>query len=272
MSMYEKYAEKYNNIWNEWKTKQDFSREIERHRTNRKRFYEKLKKHLSESERVLEIGCGSAIDTNIMASEKHEIDFFCMDISDNALSIAKKVSIKLKNKICMARGDVNKLFYKKESFDLVFSQGVVEHFSDPNQMINEQLYVLKKGGVLIINVPQKHTGYTLMKHWKIKKGTWEWGWETEYSYSRLRRLGKRYGLCEIDVFGYQYWKSWREPVFVLRDLYNKFHRRNPLRQFELFNTIRQLYDAVWNKIENKWGHFFMQNIVIVFQKRAPENN
>lgn len=256
----------YNNIWDEWECKENFTSDIVRHKENRRRFHEGLKKYLSGAEKVLEIGCGSAIDTNIMASENPAIKFFCMDISDSSLSIARKVSMELKNKIYLARGDANKLFYKKDSFNLIFSQGVMEHFGNPDQMINEQIYSLKKGGLLIINVPQKYTGYTLMKHWKMEKGTWEWVWETEYSYPMLRRLGNRYGLHEIEVFGYQYWRSWGEPLFVLRDLYDKLHRRNKWRDRAVFMSIKKIYDRLWVFLENKCGHYFMQNIVIVFKK------
>lgn len=256
----------FDNVWDEWENKQDFTQDIKRRRENRKRFYEGLKKYILSSRNVLEIGCGSGIDTNIMAVENPDIKFFCMDVSGNSLSLTRKVSTKLKNKIYVTRGNVNQLFYKKESFDLIFSQGLVEHFSDPDRMINEQLYVLKNGGILVINVPQRYTGYTLMKHWKMKKGSWKWIGETEYSYSRLKRLGRRYRLHEVEVFGYQYWSSWWEPVFVLRDLYDKFHRRNRWKEKMVFLAMKKIYDQLWNFLENRWGHYFMQDIVIIFQK------
>ena len=100
----------------------------------------------------------------------------------------------------------------------------------------------------------------------MRKGKWHLGWEIEFSYQDLQEMGRCLGFSQKEVLGYQYWRSWKEPVFVLKDLYDKFHRRNPLRQNEPFNSIKQLYDAVWNKIENKWGHYFMQNIVIVYKK------
>lgn len=49
--------------------------------------------------------------------------------------------------------DILKTTFKKESFDLVFSHGIIEHFKDPTEMINAHLNLLKKGGYLIIGVP-----------------------------------------------------------------------------------------------------------------------
>jgi SAM-dependent methyltransferase len=45
--------------------------------------------------------------------------------------------------------------YKNETFDIVFSLGLVEHFTikEKNQILKEQVFVLKKGGFIICAIP-----------------------------------------------------------------------------------------------------------------------
>jgi hypothetical protein len=101
----------------------------------------------------------------------------------------------------------------------------------------------------------------------MKKDKWELGWETEFSYGDLKKIGRKLGLIEKQIIGYQYWKSWKEPIFVLKDLYDKLNRRNPLKNIQPFPILKRIYDSIWEELEEKWGHYFLQNIVIVFEKR-----
>ena len=45
--------------------------------------------------------------------------------------------------------------YANETFDLVFSDNVVEHLSDPNAVLNEVRRVLKPGGLFFAKTPNK---------------------------------------------------------------------------------------------------------------------
>jgi SAM-dependent methyltransferase len=166
----------------------------------------------------------------------------------------------------MFLGDTLKLPLKSDLFDVAFSQGLIEHFKNPLSVVSEHKRILKPGGILIINVPQKYTGYTLMKKNNMKKKKWELGWETEFSYKDLKIIAENLKLKEIEVLGYQYWKSWKEPSFVLRDLIDKVYRRVPMNAFKLLKDLQLQYDTFWDKLENKWGHYFLKNIVIVVQK------
>jgi len=148
----------------------------------------------------------------------------------------------------------------------IFSQGVMEHFKDPIPYFKEQIRILQKGGYLVVNVPQKFTGYTLYKHAEMRRNKWNLGWETEFSASRLSKMGHQLRLQRIQVMGYNYWRSRREPCFVLRDTVDKFYRLFHFPKTGLLGIPKSIYDQIWKLLERKWGHLFMQNLVILFKK------
>jgi SAM-dependent methyltransferase len=260
----------YEDIWTEILKGEKYDELIAHRYEDRIPFYKAIAASLSGGkgrQSILELGCGTAVDLNIIAKENKNVSCFGSDISPKSILLSKEISKSFGNGINYFIADTLSLPLRTGAFDLVFSQGLIEHFSDPASVIRENARVLKTGGTLVVNVPQKFTGYTLVKRWRMHRKRWHLGWETEFSYCRLKKLGESAGLREKTVFGYQYWKSWKEPLFVLRDLYNKVHRRNPYRTMKLFLILKQNYDAFWNHIEKRWGHHFLQNIVTVFEKQ-----
>jgi SAM-dependent methyltransferase len=263
-------SEAYGEKWTALLEEKNFEEFIAQHLENRGPFYALIKRYLAgaKGQRILELGCGTGIDINVIANDKKGLQCFGSDISTESIKICEHISKIFLNDIRFFVADTRSLPLRSGTFDLVFSQGLVEHFNDHVSVIAEQVRVLSDDGILIVNVPQKYTGYTWMKKYAMKNGKWDLGWETEFSYSDLKKTGRKLGLFGKEVIGYQYWKSWKEPVFVLRDLYDKCQRRNPWRDRRPFLLLRKGYDSFWEFLEKKWGHFFLQNIVIVFKKKS----
>jgi SAM-dependent methyltransferase len=259
----------YEKTWSEFLEKKTFTEDIHRHITERVRYHQAIREHIphSKNPRVLEIGCGTAIDLNILAKRYKSASYFGSDISRNSILLGMTITECFDNKIRFCIADVRCLSFKEGAFDVVFSQGLIEHFRYPEAILREQLRILRNGGILIVNVPQRYTGYTIMKRRLMREGCWKLGWETEFSYKALKSIGAKLGLVEKEVFGYQYWMSWREPAFVLRDLFDKIHRRGSFRTITFFAFLKKIYDRLWHSLERRWGHYFLQNIVIVFQKK-----
>ena len=105
--------------------------------------------------KIFEPGSGGGMTCANFAQRGFEIT--SMDLSDNALrkgiSLIKSLSLNAKFFV----GDLFKLPIKDEEFDIVFNQGVMEHFRlaklDASDGVKEMLRVLKKDGTLIIYVP-----------------------------------------------------------------------------------------------------------------------
>ena len=55
-------------------------------------------------------------------------------------------------------------------------------------LLQEQRRVLKPGGYVVIDVPQKYTLYSLRKRIAMWCGRWFAGWETDYSPGELENL------------------------------------------------------------------------------------
>ena len=260
--------DRFDEIWRGWQDLTPVEVRLAQHVEGRARFLAALERHLMRVRpfRVLEVGCGSAIDLAILAKRVPGVQPIGLDISAQGLRVAKTFLGYFGGPFGLCRGDTFSLPFADESFGMVFSQGLLEHFRDPSSALREQVRVLAGGGILVINVPQRLTGYTLHKRHAIRRGTWPWGWETEYTAGELVVMGRRHGLKSLEFFGGQYWIAWGEPTWILRDLYGKIHRRNPLACYSPFPQIERLYNRLWTWLEEHYGHLFLQNVVGVFQK------
>jgi ubiquinone/menaquinone biosynthesis C-methylase UbiE len=266
----QKFEQTWQNVWENFQKKQNIKKTIEKHKYERKLLYEILIKYLKKSSskpvKFLEVGCGTAIDSYILAN-KIDIEVWGIDLVRQSIDLAKKIGKNFNKKIKLKIGDGKKMPFADGEFDMVFSQGLLEHFQDPRSLVKEQIRVLKKGGYLVISVPQKYNPYTLYKKPKIKNGTWPYGWETEYSLRDLKNLGKKFPELEfIDRSGYGYDIKHDLGLGLLRYGPNRLQRLNPLRKFFIFKLIEDLYEGIWFIPEKKWGHHFMNSIVGVFKK------
>jgi len=247
----------------------DVEKIIKKHRKEREPFLDSLEELIRESSSqfplVLEVGCGTAVDLYSVANNT-TCQPFGLDLSGEALTVASGVGKRFSKKALLVRGDLLFLPFADESLDLVFSQGVMEHLSNDETALKEKIRVLKPGGNIVISVPQKYTAYTVIKHLKMVLGKWPWGYETEYSYRKLKSLGDHLGLIEKNVIGYGYWLHPLEPVWVIRSLFFKIQRINPLRKLSFFMKLSKWYEDLWIWIEKRFGHQFMRDIAIIFEK------
>ncbi|MBV5220705.1 class I SAM-dependent methyltransferase [Staphylococcus hominis] len=149
--------------------------------------------YFSPGDKVLEAGCGDgAILFKLI--EKYKIEGHGIDISENAKSIATEYMIKTGIKFKYVIGDVQKLPYPQNTFDTVISLGVIEHFLNPDKVMNEMYRVLKTNGHLILMTPNKYSFGILDKKIKILLKVWKFGYQTEYSVNNLEEIANKYGF------------------------------------------------------------------------------
>lgn len=152
---------------------------------------------------VLEVGCGRGGTLLNLAGLGASVKG--LDYSDQALGICQRLrnSKGLNDRAEFVQGDARLLPFRANSFDLVYSVGLIEHFEEPSPLLREQERVLKPGGVFIVQVPQKYSVYTLVKKVLMRIGKWPYGvWETEYSEREIMSLTGRTGLVTCESGGY----------------------------------------------------------------------
>lgn len=103
--------------------------------------------------RTLEVGSGSGADSAEMA--KRGAIAFAVDFSKNATRLTRLISHKSGVGVQAIRGDALSLPFSSSVFDLVFSEGLLEHVSleDRQKVLEEQLRVLKPNGIIIVDIP-----------------------------------------------------------------------------------------------------------------------
>ncbi len=161
------------------------------------RIIENLLKHVDlRGLRVLEVGAGTGRDADAIMSLG--ADVVALDYSEESLTL---MGTSTENPVAIVCGDALRLPFCSESFDVVFHQGLLEHFKNPGDLLDENARVLKKGGLLLVDVPQRYHYYTLLKHVLMLVGKWFAGWETEFSAGELTRLVEDRGMCVDGLYG-----------------------------------------------------------------------
>lgn len=159
--------------------------------------------------KFMEVGAGTGRDSILLAQKGATV--FVIDYADNALGIIKKIAQEKGVTVHLIKGDAFKVPVKTACLDGVFHQGLIEHFRDPSQIIAENARVLKKGGQVLADVPQRYHPYTLLKHTLIAFNAWFAGWETEFSMGELRTAITAPGLKVVHQYG-----DWMTPSLCYR--------------------------------------------------------
>jgi SAM-dependent methyltransferase len=191
------------------------ARDIEEVYSNRDRIRRELERLRDlGGARVLEVGAGSGRDSFPLLEAGAEV--YLLDYSIPSLELMARQLGDRRPEVRVLGGDAFRLPFPDATFDIVFHQGLLEHFRPPlpERMLREHRRVLKEGGLVLVDVPQRWHYYTPLKHVLILLGRWFAGWETEYSAGGLEKLVRSAGLEVVHTYGA--WSSPSIPYKVLR--------------------------------------------------------
>lgn len=149
-------------------------------------FLSVLRKSLGESASITELGCGTgSLGFLLSASVRHYVG---IDISsqaiDQARSSLQKSHISNISFIC---ADLLSLKIS-EQFDVVWSQGLLEHFEDEKKVILAHLSFARPGGIVVMSVPMRCSIYYLWFLISWGGRLWPWGEQKFYTRSDLERI------------------------------------------------------------------------------------
>ena len=99
----------------------------------------------SGGKKVLEIGCGRGSLSCYFSDAGY--DCTLVDLSENVIEVAKKIFELNDLDATFVVGDANNLEMPSDTFDVIYSIGLLEHFEDIETPLKEQIRVLKPGGI-----------------------------------------------------------------------------------------------------------------------------
>jgi len=160
--------------------------------SNEDRLLAELRKLAPRGKLVMEVGAGSGRDSLELAREGARV--IVLDYSRPSLATVKRLSERLGVEVMFVCGDGLNLPFRDDTLDVVFHQGLLEHFRDPMPLLVENTRVLAPGGHLLVDVPQTFHPYTVLKKALIAIDRWFAGWETQFTVAELEALLRRAGL------------------------------------------------------------------------------
>jgi len=109
-----------------------------------------LGNHYKKNNRILDVGSGWG--GLVYQGLKEGFNIYGVELSSelSLLSCKHLILNDMENRIL--RGNGEKLCFKDNVFDYVYSFSVLEHVSDPKTVLQEMVRVLKPGGILIISI------------------------------------------------------------------------------------------------------------------------
>ncbi len=135
----------YGKFWKTFTKKENYN--AKNYILERFKNFKSFNKNFFKKKKIIDVGCGGGRFSNglRMLGAKSVIG---VDYSDDGIYTAKK-NYKYKN-LSFKKQNVLNLKFKKDTFDLVFSNGVLHHTSDLNKGIKELHRICKPGGYIYL--------------------------------------------------------------------------------------------------------------------------
>jgi len=116
------------------------------------------------------------------------------------LNIAKKISVKYNKRPNFIKQDINNLNYSTDHFGVVFSHGVLEHFSD-FQIVSLIKKQLKISRTLIFSIPTNYLDEKKDRYYGNERFLSRKKWESLISQTPSEI---------VEVFGFHYIMGWKK--------------------------------------------------------------
>ena len=120
-------------------------------------------KHL----KILDVGCGTAIHSTRLAKLGHIV--VGIDLSPEAIKLSKQITRKHGLKVKYLVGDIEKMPFANNSFDVVFCGTVLHHFPNLSNVAKELYRITKPGGYVLSYDPNALHPYGFVCHNVLNK-------------------------------------------------------------------------------------------------------
>jgi ubiquinone/menaquinone biosynthesis C-methylase UbiE len=155
---------------------------------------------------ILDAGCGPGTYGIILAQLGNKISG--IEISPDAVQVANERATKKGANFLARVGDLEKLPFKDNSFDICFCGWVLHHFPDMNIAVAELNRVLKPGGKIALAEPNESStvmrfsrfieDLPIIRGWVLRAG-WDTPNRTIHRHSDYIKVLERHGFTDIKV-------------------------------------------------------------------------
>jgi 2-polyprenyl-3-methyl-5-hydroxy-6-metoxy-1,4-benzoquinol methylase len=154
--------------------------------------YRKLMENVRmDNASIIELGSGSGFNSLNLARMFNAREVTLVDSNEKAMSISKKTFRGSGIKVKFLKKDALKLS-TKDKFDIVHSEGLIEHFYDQRQVeiFKKHVDLCGKNGVVAIFAPQWNINYKVFRGLYEAMGKWIWD-ERPLNMERLKYLSNK---------------------------------------------------------------------------------
>jgi SAM-dependent methyltransferase len=177
----------------------------------------------------LEPGAGSGRFSYYLARRAREV--VALDLSRNSVLAMRNLKPTGSGLLHVIRADILHMPFRDCAFDVVYNEGVVEHFPEPYRVLYEMVRVTRRLGLVIFSVPNVYSFHTLGK--LMSSGSISiskpYGFERSFSNNQIKSMLQLLSLKDIEAHGiglfYGIARYMPFPIYnVLYRAYTKFRR------------------------------------------------
>ncbi len=187
----------------------------------------------SDAKNFLEVGAGTGRYGLKLAEDRPQLSVTLTDIADDGiLSMHASVSELGLVNVVVQKEDAFSLSFSDGTFDVVFSDAVIQHLPDHESAMKEMLRVVRPGGLLIIssvngwNLPHKLYKASLVMLGK----EYPYGYEKNFTPIELCSLFQHFQLKEITqdgfypAYGIYRLKTYWKPAKLIGSVINRLNK------------------------------------------------
>ncbi len=163
-----------------------------RHRYN-KLFIKLLEEKINRNSILIELGCGTS--SSILPLHSKVLRIIGVDFSEQALKISRQNANKFEaHNVSYIRDDITEGNLKENNYDVVWSQGLLEHFEDFEKILSEHIRICKSKGWIVASIPSKYSYlfcWYLLSKLPFLKWIWPWMEQSFFTKKEVQEIVKK---------------------------------------------------------------------------------